>query len=226
MSTFDKKWEDIHRHRQWGKYPNIDVVKFVARKLYSSSERNNVKILDLGCGAGANTWFLAKEGFDAYGIDGSKSAVENAYSYIKSSGLEAKFDVGDIAKTPYDSDYFDAIIECSVLSTNSKSGICAILEECYRILKPRGVLFSTLLFNAETSSYGTGTRLEDNTFTDIPVRPFEGLGRVHYFEYKEVLDVFGQAGFKNMQIDKTTYTENGEEVLVSYYTVHGLKSDM
>ena len=222
MSTFDEKWEEVHKKRQWGKYPNIDVVKFVARNFFNS-ERNVIKILDLGCGAGANTWFLAREGFSAYGIDGSKSAIENADSYLQSSNLNAKLHVGDISETPYGNDYFDAIIECGVLCANLKSGISVILDECHRILKPQGLIFSTHLFNPETSSYGKGTKLEDNTYTDIPVPPFEGIGRVHYFVRDEVSDLFEQASFDSLQIDKTTYTEFNGKVTISYYLAHGIK---
>ena len=222
MSTFDKVWEDVHRNRQWGKYPTIDVVKFVARNYYNA-ERSKVKILDLGCGAGANTWFLAKEGFDAYGIDGSETAIANAGSYLKTLGLTANFHVGDIAETPYENNYFDAIVECAVLFTNLVPGIRDILRECYRVLKVQGKIFSTGLYNPETTLFGKGKKIEDMTYTDIPGPPFEGLGRIHYFVREEIIELYTQAGFRNLQIDKTLYTEYGGELTLSYYNASGEK---
>ena len=73
--TFDEIWEDIHKNKEWGRYPSEEVIRFVARNYYNQ-DRDKVKILDFGCGAGANTWFLAREGFDTYAFDGSKTAVK------------------------------------------------------------------------------------------------------------------------------------------------------
>lgn len=54
MKTFSEEWENIHAAQEWRKYPSIQVVQFVARNYYKT-QRNRVKILDFGCGAGANT---------------------------------------------------------------------------------------------------------------------------------------------------------------------------
>ena len=75
--TFDKAWEKVHREREWGKYPSEDIIRFVARNYYREN-RTEIKILDIGCGQGANTWYLAKEGFQTYGFYGSESAINKA----------------------------------------------------------------------------------------------------------------------------------------------------
>lgn len=71
-------WEQIHSQRAWGRYPNEELVKFIGKNFFRipKEERQNIKILELGCGQGANLWFLAKEGFDVYGIDISPSAIK------------------------------------------------------------------------------------------------------------------------------------------------------
>ena len=38
-------------------------------------ERKNINMLEVGCGSGANLWMLAKEGFNAFGLDESKEAL-------------------------------------------------------------------------------------------------------------------------------------------------------
>lgn len=67
----------IHSTQEWGRYPSETVIRFITRNYYKA-EREKIKILDFGCGAGAHTWNLAREGFDEYAFDGSKSAMDKA----------------------------------------------------------------------------------------------------------------------------------------------------
>lgn len=71
MKSFSEEWEKIHSTQEWGRYPSETVIRFIARNYYKT-EREKIKILDFGCGAGAHTWYLAREGFDVYAFDGSK----------------------------------------------------------------------------------------------------------------------------------------------------------
>ena len=82
MKSFDNEWEKIHASQEWGKYPSENVIRFIARNYYSK-DRLKTRILDFGCGAGSNTWYLAKEGFDVYAFDGSVSAVEKTKKRLK-----------------------------------------------------------------------------------------------------------------------------------------------
>ena len=84
----DKIWEEIHGNQPWGKYPQEYVIRFVARNYYNR-DRKSVKILDFGCGQGANTWYLAREGFDTYAFDGSENAVLKCSERLKNEGLTA-----------------------------------------------------------------------------------------------------------------------------------------
>ena len=51
----------------WGKYPGEDLIRFIARNFYSRQIRRDTRILEVGCGPGANLWFLAREGFSFAG---------------------------------------------------------------------------------------------------------------------------------------------------------------
>jgi 2-polyprenyl-3-methyl-5-hydroxy-6-metoxy-1,4-benzoquinol methylase len=74
--SWDPAWEEIHKSRKLGKYPPEELVRFVARKYYKVSSREAFRFFDLGCGLGAASWYLAREGFTVFGIDGSKSSIE------------------------------------------------------------------------------------------------------------------------------------------------------
>ena len=134
-TSFHTDWEKIHAGREWGGYPSEHVIRFVARNFYSAPDRSKVKILDFGCGAGANTWYLANEGFDTYAFDGSKSAVARAEKNLAKKGLAAHFLVADGIQLPYESETFDAIIDNVMIYSNTLANIRMMYGECHRFLK-------------------------------------------------------------------------------------------
>ena len=65
----NNEWEEIFKTQGWGKYPPEELIRFIARKYSHEPNRKSIKILEIGCGPGANIWYLAREGFTVYGID-------------------------------------------------------------------------------------------------------------------------------------------------------------
>ncbi len=55
---------------------------------------------------GANTWYLAREGFSVYAFDGSESAVRNTRKYLVHEGLNADLRVLDGIAIDYASVFF------------------------------------------------------------------------------------------------------------------------
>ena len=109
--SWDPTWEQMFRTRDWGRYPPEELIRFVARHFFSVSDRRQVRVLEIGCGTGANIWFLAREGFDAYGIDGSKTAMVKAEQRLQEEGLKAHLQVGDIISLSnfYPPSYFPSV---------------------------------------------------------------------------------------------------------------------
>ena len=71
VTGWDPIWEEVHRSCEWGQYPPEELIRFVARKFAKADDRGKVQLLELGCAVGANIWFLAREGYSAWGIEGS-----------------------------------------------------------------------------------------------------------------------------------------------------------
>lgn len=222
MKTFDKKWEEVHKSRAWGQYPSEDVIRFIARNYYQKN-RADIKILDLGCGQGANTWYLAREGFDVYALDGSSSAVESAKKYLKSNNLNAKIVVSDASNTMYKDDFFDCVIDSAVIYANTSNGIKAILKEVNRVLKPQGKIISTGLFNKQTTGYGTGEFIEKNTYRNLETGSLEGLGVVHFFDKEEIVKTWNEVGYTNIKIDNLLRSDYGGKFDVGYYILEATK---
>jgi ubiquinone/menaquinone biosynthesis C-methylase UbiE len=120
-SSWDNVWDDVFANQEWGKYPSESLIQFIARNYYKL-DRKTVRILEVGCGTGANVWFVAREGFAAYGIDGSAIAINKAAKRMSDEGIgNVSLVVGDIIKLPYEDNFFDAVIDNECIYSNNKS---------------------------------------------------------------------------------------------------------
>ncbi|MFD3157504.1 class I SAM-dependent methyltransferase [Haloimpatiens sp. FM7330] len=192
-------WEEIHNNRRWGKYPPEELIRFIAKNYYNAENRHKIKILELGCGQGANIWYLAKEGFNTFGIDFSKSAINKAKRYLKEEHLEANLNIGNVEKINYENEYFNCIIDIQCLQCNTIKQIRNILKEVYRLLNSGGKMFS-ITFSTETYGYGSGDKIEENTFTNVNKQILSG-NLHHFFTKEEIVQIYTSIGFKNMKID-------------------------
>ena len=91
--TWDKNWEKFYKNFSGNRYPEPILIRLIAKNFFRIKKKED-KNLRSGCGEGANLWFLAREGFDAYGIDGSKTVIERAQKLIKKENLKAKLVLG------------------------------------------------------------------------------------------------------------------------------------
>lgn len=210
MESFNAEWEAVHSSQEWGAYPAEHVIRFVARNYYKR-ERSSVKILDFGCGAGAHTWYLAREGFDVYAFDGSKSAVERAQARLDREGLSASLKVADALNTGYPDDFFDAVCDNFCIYSNLTENIRSMYDSIYNMLKPEGMLL-TACFGKRTTGYGEGELLEQDTWINLPEGALTGRGITHFFSEEELRSILSETGFRNIHIDTILYTDNGNQI--------------
>ena len=181
-------WENIFASNEWGKYPAISVVKFVARNFYKVSDRKQIKILEIGSGPGANLWFMAREGFTVYGIDFSQTACEKIINRLGAENLSDRIGsvlTGDYTEKllEFEDGYFDAIVDVESLYCNSFESSRKIVEICFSKLKPGGLMFSQT-FSDKT--WG----LEGETIGYHAVIPIAGpLANLGYCRYTTKEDI-------------------------------------
>lgn len=220
MKSFDVMWEEIHAKEEWGKYPAEPVIRFMARNYYKQ-DRKAIKILDFCCGAGSNTWYLAKEGFDVYAFDGSQSAVNKVREKIDREGLHANLKVCDALEAGYKNEFFDCIIDHLSIVANRFGNIEEMYKEIYRMLKNGGGIFTATL-SRNTTGYGTGEEIEENTYTNITCGNLAGRGIIHFFDEEEITKLLYKVGFRDIHVDLLHYTDKGnivEEYLVNAYKI-------
>jgi SAM-dependent methyltransferase len=79
----EKAWFSIHKQGAYTEYPSSDEIGFFK----NINNKYNKSVLELGCASGNMQVFFRKEGFDSYGIDLSKEAINFAKKLLKNNEL-------------------------------------------------------------------------------------------------------------------------------------------
>jgi len=215
-SSWDPVWEEVFRAQEWGKYPPEYVIRFVARSFYGAPDRKAVRLLDLGCGPGACTWYMAREGFSAAGIDGSETAICRCAERLRNERLAADLKVGDYTRLPWTADYFDGVIDNVSLYSNRFDQCRRAVAEVIRVLKPGG-LFLSCNFTNRTWGYGLGQEVEPGTFIDIREGPLAGKGLSLFMDKAKIDELYHV--FAEKRVEQCSWTLGEMAHLVELWIV-------
>lgn len=176
--SWDDLWQDKERLLRWSK-PDSDVKGLIPRL----KGENITRVLDLGFGLGRHVILLAKEGFDTYGIEGSKSGVDHCRRWLAAESLQASVSQGDISTIPYADDFFDFALSWNVIYHATFDKMRAALMEIQRVTCGNGLLYLTLN-STRNKHYGRGTEVEPGTFRNP--EKLDGEHLHHYSDEEEV----------------------------------------
>jgi ubiquinone/menaquinone biosynthesis C-methylase UbiE len=218
MKDISHEWyrESYRKHgfEAQRKYPNEEFLRFLGRE-YSSKvqykDRHHIKVLELGCGSCANLWAVAKEGYNAYGIDFSEKTIDLGNMMLARWNTKAEIIVGDFRKLPYLDNNFDVVFD--ILSTHSQieKDFVQCIDEVKRVLKPNGMFFS---FYPSANSdafinYKPAHKIEEFTLDGIkrPTSPYYGCFHPFRFMYPEnYKKLLKQKGFSVIHLEIVTRT--------------------
>ncbi|MDD6055317.1 MAG: class I SAM-dependent methyltransferase [Helicobacteraceae bacterium] len=155
-------WEDSYKNGEnLLFYPHNELVRFLNRfikkqisldsfeNIYSNKEREReIRALDFGCGSGRQTLLLSQFDIEAYGIDISQTAINNAESLANTLKLKAKFLTNTSDKIPFEDNFFDFSISCGVLNCMPFSLSMHYLNELARVSKK----YCFLILNGKSSN--------------------------------------------------------------------------
>ncbi len=137
-------------HRaQWGKTyertPYRDLPWFsprpygwLRRAVAERWFRVGTRVLDVGCGAGTNSLFLARAGYRVSGVDLAPLAIEAARRRAHRLGLRVDFRAEDALRMPYRERTFGALVDVGCFHTLPIPLRTAYSRELGRVLRPRG----------------------------------------------------------------------------------------
>ena len=137
QSTIDSFWDlayDSGEHLEHWESPEIpaELVTAVAAGLVPTAGR----VLDIGCGAGSEAIFLARQGFRASGVDSSRRAIELARDQAAQSGVEVDFRCADAACLPFANQSIDFACDRGCLHVIDRGQRSGYARELRRVLRP------------------------------------------------------------------------------------------
>lgn len=134
---------DFHRRIEWP-----IIIKW-------AQPQKNERILDAACGDGALSLKIAELSGTVYGIDTSRTAINQAKSLSHKLRIYSNFTVANAENIPYPNNFFDKII-CSSSLEHFVDDLKA-LSEMNRVLKPYGKLILT----ADSFTAPIGPRIKE-----------------------------------------------------------------
>ena len=195
-------WDEIYRrNEQISVWPWSDLVSIVMRHARPST--NHFKVVELGCGAGANIPFFLSLGVEYFSIEASEVIVSRLQKTYPE--LENNIILGDCTET-LPKGQFDLIFDRGSLTCNTTDAIKVCLKNCYDQLKPEGKYIGVDWYSTETSSFSQGEVEDDWTRVNFPRGPFVDQLRIHFSNKDHLYDLFNKFEFKHLE-HKTAVSE-------------------
>ena len=195
-ATWETLWQGKEAQLRWSE-PDEDVVMLIPRL-----KRENVhRVLDLGCGIGRHVIFLAKSGFETYGLESSEHGLVHCTKWLAAEGLKAELIPGDMHALPYEAGFFDFVLSWNVIYHTMRDSISGILSEISRVTRQNGLLYLTLN-STKNKHCGNGTEVEPGTF-DNPEKE-DGQHLHHYSDENDVRDLLSAWYIEEMKESEET----------------------
>lgn len=109
-----------------------------AHRTKNKLKKEEMNVLDWGCGRGADVLWLREHGYNAYGVDIDSEPISNGIELFKAKGYDASTltQLSPEGKTGFPDGFFHVVISNQVFE--HVSDIEAVAEEKRRITKERG----------------------------------------------------------------------------------------
>jgi SAM-dependent methyltransferase len=151
LSSNQRNYRDMYsKGMAFLQYPADWVIRF--HNMYLKKVLPKGRVLDFGCGAGNNSCFLIQKGYETFGVDVSRQALQLVRKNLKAKHLNQKlirrFSVIMPGTTtlPFPDGHFDFVLSNQVLYyLPSRKVIQDTCREMARCLRPGGLVFFTMM---------------------------------------------------------------------------------
>ena len=168
--------------------PSPQVVRAVAERFFPPK----AAVLDVGCGAGSNLLYLAREGFESHGVDLSPGAVRSANDRARKEGLTVNVRVGDVLDLDFPRARFAGVIDNGCFHTLPIGRRSDYAREIARILRPGGAFLLSWVGRESARKHGprhrpslaevTSSLEERFLFVRTEFRPGIGAGSLSVYD--------------------------------------------
>lgn len=144
MTEANEYWEKRFKSIDFETYdfansePAQPLVNFCEKYI-----KNDDKILDLGCGSGRNSQYLAQQGFEVYGVDVSFAAIEFCKKRFGKLNIKGTFKQGTFEKIPFTDDVFSCVVCTAAFDHVTFEIARTAIVEVRRVLIDKGFVLLT-----------------------------------------------------------------------------------
>jgi len=197
---FSEEWDAAYAARtHLSIWPWSDLVSLVYRYC-GEWVASHAKVLELGCGAGANIPLFVHLGLDYHAVEGSPTIVESLRQRYPQ--LAPKIAVGDFTREQPHGSGFGLVVDRASLTHNDTESIRRGLALAGDALAPGGVFIGVDWFSTRHSDYRRGLEQGD-AFTRGGYRQgqFAGVGSVHFSDEAHLRELF--AGWELVLLEES-----------------------
>lgn len=186
-----EKWEKVYKRYRVESLPwelgrprpvLVDLIK-------SKKVTPKGKALDICCGLGTNTIYLAQVGFETTGIDISRTAVARARRKAWRAGVEIQFYVGSALDLPFRGNEFDFVFDMGCFHHIFPPNREGFVRGIRRVLKKKAYYFMVCFSDKNGSAWNHFSKQQITTiwsphFDVISIEHFssiEGDGHTRFF---------------------------------------------
>jgi len=170
IATMSPSWNAQYRSRKgirW--WPNEELVRYIGKQFPENLSRvATTRVLDIGCGTGANARFLLEEGFRVTAMDASSEAIAIAKKALASLPM-SEIEERSILDLPNEWMHcFDLAIDIQTIQHTTYTQHERIYQEIYNVLKPGGAFFSVHMHEGHwDAKHGGGHEIDAYTFDNM-----------------------------------------------------------
>ena len=175
---FSKDWDSRYKEgTHLSVWPWSDLVSFVMR--YSRPTGAGMRVLEIGCGAGANIPFFKSIGADYYSVEGSSEIVSSLIERFPE--LNGRIVTGDFTEQLNVPGEFDLVFDRGSITCNTQSSIERCLKLVNAKLKPEGKFIGIDWYSSDFSDKSCGEIIDDPyTRGNFTSGRLKGTGKVHF----------------------------------------------
>lgn len=183
-SAWERAFSEGGHDSRWPWSDLVSMTRRHAKHLNSAS-----RILEIGCGVGANIPFLLSTGAQYFAVEGSATAADTVRERFPH--LASQIATGDfIANIPFDGG-FDLIVDRAAMTHNNEASIRRGIGQLASKLKPGGLFIGIDWFSTSHAGFQSGAPADDAwTRQHFESGPFAGVGRVHFSDEAHLRDLF------------------------------------
>ncbi|MCI4358519.1 MAG: class I SAM-dependent methyltransferase [Thermoplasmata archaeon] len=172
-----RRWRQVYEQTPYRQLPWFSSRPFewIRRSVSQHWLADGGRVLDVGCGAGTNSLFLARSGYRVSGIDVAPSAISAAAGRARRLRTRADFRVADALALPYPRSRFAGAIDVGCFHTLPIRSRTRYVSELARVLRPGGRLALAWVAREYTRPLGPSHRPSVSEVTGVFEERFQFL---------------------------------------------------